>query len=294
MTVLTTKPFFGIVEEIMPSGHVRVRAFETHPFINKEDVSTKFLPPALVLLPTTSGHVGSGDFGHNLEEDSWVRGEFLDYPVCMQPIITHVVKGGVFSMSQQDENRGEFIDNKELSILPSKSGGADFENIEEIRKISDGVTPIKDVGSNLKITYDFSYDLASRYRSIDPHMHSSALCGVLLLETSNINPSVVNSIGAWGICQWLGSRKKQLFVKYGKTKDLREQLAFMEWELNNTETVARNKWLAGKDLKSAVEGFCTFERAEEMIGNTGRVDLSHSNFKKRFVFANQVYKTMRS
>jgi len=287
MTTLTTKSFFGVVEERMDSGHVRVRAFETHPFIRKDDVPTKFLPPALVLLPTTSGYVDSGSPGHNLQIDSWVRGEFLDYPVCMQPIITHVIKGGMFSMSNAENGRMEFIDNKELSNLPENPYHENKENSENNK-------PIKDTGSNLKKTYDFSYDLASRYKSSDPHMHSSAICGVLLLETSNINPSVVNSIGAWGICQWLGERKRQLFAKYGKTKDLREQLAFMEWELNNTETKARSNWLAGKDLKSAVEGFCTFERAEEMIGKTGRVNLNHPNFKKRFAFANQVYKNMRS
>jgi hypothetical protein len=38
-----------------------------------------------------------------------------------------------------------------------------------------------------------------------------------LIRESSLNPGAVNKTsGAYGIAQWLGSRKKSLFSKYGK------------------------------------------------------------------------------
>ena len=49
--------------------------------------------------------------------------------------------------------------------------------------------------------------------------------------------------------------------------------------------------VAVKSLPDAVAGFCMFERAEEVIN--GKVNRSHSNYKKRLQFAYQVYNSMQ-
>lgn len=149
-------------------------------------------------------------------------------------------------------------------------------------------------GSNIEKTYNFVYaKLVQEGSSRDPHLHASALVGVLLLETTNINPQTVGGYKgrAWGICQWLGTRRKQLFSRYGQTKRLDHQLDFMWWELNNTERSAKSAWLRSTNMPDAVAGFCAFERAEEW--KNGRVSRSHSNFKKRLQYAYRTYNSIK-
>jgi len=50
---------------------------------------------------------------------------------------------------------------------------------------------------------------------------------------SLIDPTAVNpTSGAFGIGQWLGSRKAELFRRYGSQPSFSQQLEFLAWELN--------------------------------------------------------------
>ena len=50
------------------------------------------------------------------------------------------------------------------------------------------------------------------------------------------NPSIVNGkSGAYGIGQWLGPRKAELFRRYGPNPTLEQQLDFLAWELRGGE-----------------------------------------------------------
>lgn len=272
-------PFFGVVEEIIDEAYVRVRCYGIHP-IDKDKVPTEMLPPALVLYPTTGGQTGGGSISHNIEVDSWVHGFFVDYPYCMQPVITHVVQGAAYSMSSYSSEGGQFV---------GQGGGADLEG-----GVPSGINTTGSMnipgGSNVEKSYNYVYSkLSTEGSSSDPHLHTSACLGVLLLETTNINPQVVGGYKgrAWGICQWLGDRRTQLFARYGRTKELSHQLDFMWWELGNTEKRAKSLWLKATNLPDAVAGFCAFERAEEW--QNGRVNRAHGNFRKRLNFAYQVY-----
>lgn len=266
-------PLFGVVEEIIDETYVRVRCFGIHP-LDKTKVGTDQLPPALVLYPTTGGQVGGGSLTHNLEVDSWVYGFFTDYPLCQQPVITNAIQGGAYSMSAYKSNGGEFV-----------GEGSNNPDVD--------ITSTMNIpgGSNLEKSYNYVYaKLSQEGSSHDPHLHTSALCGVLLLETPGINPQVVGGYKgrAWGICQWLGDRRKQLFSKFGQTKRLDHQLDFMWWELNNTERSAKGAWLRSTNLPDAVAGFCAFERAEEWT-RRGTVNRAHGNYKKRLQYAYSVY-----
>jgi hypothetical protein len=272
------QPFFGVVEELLTESYVRVRIFGIHP-IDRSMVPTDMLPPALVLYPTTGGQGGGGSLSHNLEVDSWVMGYFLDHPLCMQPIVTATIQGGTYSMSNSDYGGGEFV---------GQGGIGDNPAVDTTSTMS---IP---GGSTIEKSYNYIYSkLKAEGSSKDPHLHTCAALGVLLLETPNINPQVVGGYKgrAWGICQWLGSRRKQLFAMYGMTKDLGNQLDFMWWELNGTESRAKSAWLRATNMPDAVAGFCAFERAEEW--QNGRVNRGHGNFKKRLQYAFRSYNSIK-
>src|SRR5258708_40337005 len=56
---------------------------------------------------------------------------------------------------------------------------------------------------------------------------------------SRLTPTAVNpTSGAFGIGQWLGPRKADLFRRYGRKPTLDQQLEFMLWELTNSEAGA--------------------------------------------------------
>lgn len=86
-----------------------------------------------------------------------------------------------------------------------------------------------------------------------------------LLGESNLNHTAVNPHSkAYGIAQWLGPRKKQLFNKYGKNPTFEQQLEFVWEELNSTEKSAYNRLLQTRSLDEAVNSFMKhFERPSQ-------------------------------
>jgi len=274
-------PLVGVVEEVLDEAYVRVRVYGIHP-IDRNAVPTDALPAALVVYPVTGGQVSSGSISHNLQVDSWVIGYWLDFPYCQQLIVTGSIQGTDYSMSTYGSQGGSFVG--EGSAVEGGDSGTDG--------VDSGATTNIPGGSNIQKTYNYVTTKLVAEGGTNNHLHASALVGVLMLETSGINPTVVGGYRgrAWGICQWLGSRRDNLFRRYGRTKRLDQQLDFMWWELNGPESSAKRLWLRAGNLPDAVAGFCMFERAEEV--RNGVVMRSHGNFKKRLQFAYQVYNSM--
>jgi hypothetical protein len=86
-------------------------------------------------------------------------------------------------------------------------------------------------------------------------------------QESTLNPKAVNSIGATGVAQWLGSRKSELF-KYAKDNnadamDLETQLKFSMTELQGSESGAMRKI---KKAKTAEEAALAIRRYYERPG----------------------------
>lgn len=276
--------FVGVVREVIDEVYVRVRIFGIHP-ADTSLVSDQDLPAAMVVYPVTGGQVGSGASTHNLTLDSWVTGFFADWPYCQQPIVTGSIQGTDYSMSNYSSGGGEFVGQGSNGSEGGQSNNPDT-NINETTNIPGD--------SNVQKTYNYIVTKLKAEGSVaDPHIQASAMCGVLMLEaTPKINPAIVGGYKgrAWGICQWLGSRRNNLFRKYGRTKRLDQQLDFAWWELNGDENSAKNLWTSANNLPDAVAGFCMFERAEEV--KNGRLDRSHKNFKIRLKYAYQVYNSI--
>lgn len=97
-----------------------------------------------------------------------------------------------------------------------------------------------------------------------PAHQAAGIVGNLMGE-SNLNHTAVNKkSGAYGLAQWLGSRKTALFNKYGKNPTFDQQLDFLWDELQTTEKRAFNSLKSAKTLEAATDSFMrTFERPSE-------------------------------
>ena len=101
-----------------------------------------------------------------------------------------------------------------------------------------------------------------------------------LMQESRGNHTIVNkSSGAFGLAQWLGSRKQRLIQKYGMNPTASQQLEFIWEELNSTENKAFQKLLNTNTIADATKAFAKhFERAGS----------NEMNMNKRIKFAYQV------
>ena len=73
---------------------------------------------------------------------------------------------------------------------------------------------------------------------------------------SRSDPSIINPIGALGLGQWLGSRKKALVAAYGQNPSKQNQLDFMWHELNGGDPGGGHV-LSAKDEPSALNAYIT-------------------------------------
>lgn len=116
---------------------------------------------------------------------------------------------------------------------------------------------------------------------------SSGIVGNLAQEsTINLDSSIENSIGAFGIAQWLGSRRTDLnkFAKDNNRQpdEFNLQLDFIWHELNTTEKRAFKALKQTNTPQAAAEVFVNkFERSGEKKGDKG--------FDRRVNYASQFY-----
>jgi hypothetical protein len=73
---------------------------------------------------------------------------------------------------------------------------------------------------------------------------------------TRLNPNAVNpTSGAFGIGQWLGARKAELFRRYGPHPTLAQQLEFMLWELTHSESRAGATIRRQDSARGALEAY---------------------------------------
>lgn len=123
-------------------------------------------------------------------------------------------------------------------------------------------------GPTLKINPSANKTFAFNYlqqKGLAPHQ-AAGIVGNFAQE-SNVNPSITNSIGAFGAGQWLGARKKALFdfaKRNGQDPaNLQTQLDFTMYELNTTEKGAFN---ALKNTKTSAEAAKVIRKKYERPG----------------------------
>ena len=80
-----------------------------------------------------------------------------------------------------------------------------------------------------------------------------------LLQESGLNNNLTNSIGAYGIAQWLGNRLKLLKTRNAWNR-LDTQLEFIVSEFKGDEKVAGNKLKSSKTLEEAIAASALYER----------------------------------
>lgn len=68
---------------------------------------------------------------------------------------------------------------------------------------------------------------------------------------SRLNPNAVNpTSGAFGIGQWLGSRKQELFRRYGRNPTMQQQMEFLAWELKGGDHGGKHVLGAGSSQEA--------------------------------------------
>jgi hypothetical protein len=120
-------------------------------------------------------------------------------------------------------------------------------------------------------------------KGYEPHQ-AAGIAGNLMQE-STLNPTAKNpTSGAFGLAQWLGSRKKS-FMDFAlkNKKDIKDptaQLEFIDHELNTTETRARDKLLNSKD---ATEAAFNFSDHYERAGANEKKNATRANYANRIL-----------
>lgn len=122
-------------------------------------------------------------------------------------------------------------------------------------------------------------------RGYPPHV-AAAITGNLKHE-SGFNVGIEGDKGyqggsSWGIAQFRGERLTRLKQQYGNNwKNLDNQLAFVDWELNNTEKAAGNALKGAKNV---------FEAGQIMSDKYERPQLKYHQNKGRQKDVNEVYR----
>ncbi|GGN49323.1 hypothetical protein GCM10011349_19850 [Novosphingobium indicum] len=154
---------------------------------------------------------GGGSVGHNNSEGRKVVWEDKTF-------------GGLFTLyADKPQGKGAGVDPFTMAENMVKGFTGMPVNLDP-RKMGQG--PAGSTAGNEATIYQFL-----RGKGL-AHAQSLGIMAALHAE-SNLNERAVNpTSGAYGINQWLGSRKKTLMAKYGPNPTLKQQLDFLWWELN--------------------------------------------------------------
>ena len=82
---------------------------------------------------------------------------------------------------------------------------------------------------------------------------------------------------SYGLAQWTGDRKRKLFKMYGDRPNLKQQLDFLWWELNNTERAA---------LSALKQTSTVYEATKVFMNKFERPHKDYANFARRLKYAN--------
>lgn len=99
--------------------------------------------------------------------------------------------------------------------------------------------------------------------------NAAGIAGNLYVE-SRFNPTVVGDSGtSFGIAQWHKSRWERL-IDWGKIKGLNintleTQLKFIDWELNNTERLAKKDLIKQKNARNSAFSFAKYYERPQVI-----------------------------
>lgn len=193
-------------------------------------------------------------FNHKIENSDWIT-TLEAYPVILDNQDKKFTENN--TITYWNDFFGKAI--KELrTIDPNKL------DLDSARVVSAEININKFDSNNIETATNF---FINRGYSLEA---TSAIVGGLLQE-SGLKPDITNSIGAYGIAQWLGNRKDTLKAKQN-FNTLQTQLNYIAEELNSTEKVAGDKLKSAKNISEAVAAAASYERfkgydTNSFIGN---------------------------
>lgn len=219
------KWFIGVVKDATGVGRVRVRCFGIHPFepSNQGDgpayqaVSNGDLPWASVIMPNNETAVS-----HSLKNEEWVFGFFADGDACQQPVVVGKIP------------RADGSPSSTVGGAPGASGGTTTGSGSDIltelpasKPKNENYYNIIPGSSNKQKTFNLFTTFFMEEMKIEKEramMIAAGCCGGIQGE-SNFDPGALykgplgnkdpKTITEWsrayGLCQWLGTRKKALY-----------------------------------------------------------------------------------
>lgn len=111
-------------------------------------------------------------------------------------------------------------------------------------------------------------------------VQARGIYGNIMQESGgNIRATSSDGHNSYGIAQWTGDRKRRLFNMYGTNPSLEQQLDYLWWELNNTESEA----LAALRNTSTV-----YDATKVFMNKFERPHKDYANFNRRLKYANSI------
>lgn len=212
-----------------------------------------------------------------------------------------VAENNGVSLREADGTWPEFDGIPLAGVLPNVTvtgqlGGKHVEKPDAIRVHGEGGNLYAPGGRKRTPQYgNNNAQLAMQFfinKGLAPHQ-AAGLVGNLMRE-SGLNPGAVNpSSKAYGIAQWLGSRRSNLFARYGSNPTLQQQLEYVWHELNTTNKKGLTTLRASRNASEAAQnafGYYEFSAGPE--GAIAAMNKSNQNglasMNKGIQFASQL------
>lgn len=183
----------------------------------------------------------------------------LESPIDISPWSSGFTNRGVPIVKDNTNSISPTINNTPMQEILYRSNQSTTDYSNEIDHSNNSTTNnnFSKLNGNPKKAMEFFVG-----KGLSRH-HAAGIVSNLMMESgTKLSPNAKNpTSGAYGIAQWLGSRKTKLFNKYGKNPTFDQQLEFIWEELNTDEKSAFNKLLSTSSIEDATRSFMKhFER----------------------------------
>lgn len=211
---------------------------------------------------TTGGPIDTDKLDSILKENSSLGYKVIDWNSVVKQKPTLIVSDGLGVHPYTEEGRKAYVD----TISKSLGGNANSEVGNTTCTCPTGVTDNGFSGNN---NVEIAFNFFNGREGIDA-IHAAAIVGNFMLESggnTTIDPNITNSIGAFGIAQWLSGRKTGL-INFARQRgkqpnDLQIQLEYTIFEVTQTgERAGFQRFLKTTTVKdAAVSWENNFERS---------------------------------
>lgn len=170
------------------------------------------------------------------------------------------------------------IDNGQIYTIEAK--GKKYGIIETPLTNTSNITTIRRVLNNSLGNHSSNYIIDYFVNKGLTRNQAKGIYGNLMQESGgNISAKSSDGHNSYGLAQWTGSRKQQLFNKYGSNPSAKQQLDFLWWELNNTHKDA---------FKSLKQTTTVYSSTKVFMDKFERPHKNYANFSRRLNFANSI------